>query len=52
MRAEGVKIRWLGAGAAPTCVRVQRFPLLLKLTEVPLLLRNVPLSAFVSVGST
>jgi len=28
-----------------------RFPLLLKLTEVPLLLRDVPLSTFVSVGS-
>ena len=27
------------------------FPLLLKLTEVPLLLRDVPLSTFVSVGS-
>jgi len=28
-----------------------RSPLLLKLTEVPLLLRDVPLSTFVSVGS-
>ena len=27
-----------------------RFPQLLKLTEVPLLLRDVPLSTFVSVG--
>jgi hypothetical protein len=30
---------------------VARFPLLLKLTEVPLLLRDVPHLAFASVGS-
>ena len=52
IRGLGFRVQSLGFGVAPRC-GAPRYPLslLLTLTEVPLLLCDVPLSTFVSVGS-